>query len=99
MWASNGNWLYLVCSFPSVNGPSCGRGEEHSLCLDNVPDILHRYDSGGPRPVASWSHCEGDQWMGSFRVNSSISICCQQLEPANAFKTMFLLLSLLATLN
>ena len=30
-------------------------------------------------------------------VNSSISFCCPQFVPANAFKTLFLLLTLLAT--
>ena len=34
--------------------------------LDSVPDIAQREDSGGPRPVASWSHCEGGQYLTSY---------------------------------
>ena len=30
-------------------------------------------------------------------VNNSVSFCCPQFVPANAFKTLFLLLTLLAT--
>ena len=37
-----------------------------NLCLDSVPDIAQREDSGGPRPVASWSHCEGGQYLTSY---------------------------------
>ena len=36
------------------------------MCLDNVPDIAQREDSGGPRAVASWTHCEGDQYLTSY---------------------------------
>ena len=51
MFASNSStvWLCLV--------KKCGlhfprwmiqRGDRHSLCLDSVPDIAQREDSGGP---------------------------------------------------
>ena len=36
--------------------------------LDNVPDIAEREDSGGPRPVASWSH--GKNKNSLFRHNN-----------------------------
>ena len=42
------------------------RGDRHSLCLDSVPDIAQKEDSGGPLPVASWSHCEGGQYLTSY---------------------------------
>ena len=45
--------------FPSVDDSSWWCGDRHSLCLDSVPDIEQREDSGGPWPVAAWSHCEG----------------------------------------
>ena len=53
-------------SFPSVDDPSWGCGDKNYLCLGSVPDIAQREDSGGPRPVASWSHCEGDQYLTSY---------------------------------
>ena len=39
---------------------------KHYLCLDSVPDLAQRKDSGGPQPVASWSHSEGDQYLTSY---------------------------------
>ena len=36
------------------------------MCLDNIPTIAQREDSGGPRPVASWSHCKGGQYLTSY---------------------------------
>ena len=42
------------------------RGDRHSLCLYSVLDIAQREDSGGPRLVASWSHCEGGQYLTSY---------------------------------
>ena len=51
--ASNGNtvWLCLVKSV-SLMCP---------LYQDNVPDIAQIGGSGGPQPLASWSHCECGQ--------------------------------------
>ena len=43
-------------------------GDKHSLFLDNVPDIAPREDSGSRRPVASWWHCEGGQYLISNGV-------------------------------
>ena len=42
------------------------RSDNHYLCLDSVPDIVQGKDSGGPRPVARLSHCEGDQYLTSY---------------------------------
>ena len=36
------------------------------LWLDSVPDMAQREDSGGRRPVASWSCCEGNQYLTSY---------------------------------
>ena len=39
---------------------------KYFLCLDSVPDIAQREDAGSPRPVESWSHCEGDKYLTSY---------------------------------
>ena len=54
--ASNGSTVLVMSSevspsFPSVDDPSWQCGDKHSLCLDSVPDIPQREDSGGHRPV------------------------------------------------
>ena len=66
-------------SFPSEEDPSWICGDKHALCLDSVPDIAQREDSGGPRPVASLSHCEGDQHLTCEPVIilcASFCVCC-----------------------
>ena len=71
VFASNGSavWLCLVKSvsfISSMDDPTWRCSDRHSLCLDSVPDIAQREESGGPRPVASWSHCEGGQYLTSY---------------------------------
>ena len=55
-------WLRLSPSFPLVEGPSWLCGDKHSLYPGIVPDIAQKEGSGGPRPVASWSHCVCGQY-------------------------------------
>ena len=31
-----------------------------------VPDIVQKEGSGGPRPVSSYSHCVGGQYLTSY---------------------------------
>ena len=39
---------------------------------DTVPDIAQKEGSGGPRPVASQSHCEDGHYLTSYvRLNTS----------------------------
>ena len=69
--ASNGTtvWLCIVkvsASFPSVDDPSWCCGDRHYRCLTSVSDIAQRKDSGGPRPVASWSYSVGGQYLTSY---------------------------------
>ena len=67
-------------SFSSVDDPSWLCGDRHSLCLDSVSDIVLREDSEGPRPVASWSHCEGGQYdilcEPVMILSASFCVCC-----------------------
>ena len=39
---------------------------KHSLFPGIVPDIAQKEGSGGPRPVASWSHCVYGQYLTSY---------------------------------
>ena len=55
--------LKVFPSFPSVDDPSWLCSDRHCLCRDSVPDTAQREDSGGLSPVATWSQCEGGQYL------------------------------------
>ena len=59
--ASNGNTVWLEQCLLHSHRWMTHRGDRHSLCQDRGPDVAQGEDSCGPRPVSSWSHCEGDQ--------------------------------------
>ena len=56
------------------------RGDRHYLCLDSAPDIAQREDSGCPRSVAPWSHCESDILCEPVMILSA-SLCVRYIFP------------------
>ena len=57
-------WLYLlkIVSFVSLGDVVTKR----YLYPDNIPNIMQKEGSGGPRPVASQFHCLGGQYLTSY---------------------------------
>ena len=73
-WKGRLAWLPLLIGLSDTSTATRRRGgstttfsvSRHSLYPDIVPDIAQNEGSGGPRPVASQSHCEGGQYLTSY---------------------------------